>query len=129
MKVTDGGDGSADDGNTAGTNEMEDGTTGANQSETLRIAADEFDTDRWDSDGDGVSNLSESIVGTNPLVSNALKPVQASLELVQDKIFRISLQQSEGAQFYRVFENPHGITGFTGISSELILRPLILITV
>ena len=94
-------------------------TTGANQSETLLIAADEFDTDRWDSDGDGISNLSESIAGTNPQGSDALEPVQASLEFVQDKIFRISWQQSTVAQFYRVFENPDGTTGFTDISGEL----------
>jgi len=94
-------------------------TTGANQSETLQITADEFDTDRWDSDGDGVSNLSESISGTNPLSSDALEPVQANLEFVQDKTIRISWQPSEGADFYRVFENPDGITGFTEISGEL----------
>ena len=94
-------------------------TTGTTSSETLLIAADEFDTDRWDSDGDGVSNLSESIAGTNPLGNDALEPAQASLEFVQDKIFCISWQQSEGAEFYRVFENPDGITGFTDISGEL----------
>ena len=94
-------------------------TTGASPSETLQIVADEFDTDRWDTDGDGVSNLSESIAGTNPLGSDALEPVPASLELVQDKAFRISWQPSEGAEFYRVFENPDGLTGFTDISGEL----------
>ena len=94
-------------------------TTGTAPSETLQIAADEFDTDRWDNDGDGISNLSESIAGTNPLGNDALEPVQANLELVQDKIFRISWQPSEGAQFYRVLENPDGITGFTDISGEL----------
>ena len=94
-------------------------TTGANQSESLRITADEFDTDRWDSDGDGVSNLSESIAGTNPQGSDALEPVQATLELVQDKTFRISWQLSEGTQFYRVFENLDGISGFTDVSGNL----------
>jgi len=44
-------------------------TTSANQPESLQIAADEFDTDRWDSDGDGVNNLKEAVAGTNPLVA------------------------------------------------------------
>ena len=94
-------------------------TTGANQTESFQITADQFDTNRWDSDGDGVSNLSESIAGTNPLGNDALEPVQASLEFLQDKLFRISWQQSEGAEFYRIFESPDGISGFTDISGEL----------
>lgn len=41
-------------------------TTGAGISETYQITADQFDTERWDSDSDGVSNLNELIAGTNP---------------------------------------------------------------
>lgn len=93
--------------------------TGASPSESFQIAADEFDTDQWDSDGDGVSNLSESIAGTNPQGSDVMEPIQASLELVQDKTFRISWQRSEDAHFYRVFENLDGVSGFTDISGEL----------
>ncbi len=37
--------------------------TGATQSESLQITAMEFDTDRWESDGDGVSNLNELVAG------------------------------------------------------------------
>ena len=37
---------------------------------TFTITADQFDTDRWDSDSDEVSNLNELIAGTDPLVSN-----------------------------------------------------------
>ena len=51
--------------------------------------------------------------------SDALEPVEASLEIVQDKTFRISWQQSEDAEVYRVFENPDGISGFTDISGDL----------
>ncbi len=93
--------------------------TGTSVSETYQITANQFDTDRWDSDGDGQSNLSEAIAGTNPQSSDAFEPVQASLELVQDKTFRISWQQSEVVQFYRVFENPDGTSGFTDISGDL----------
>lgn len=33
------------------------------------IAADQFDTERWDNDGDGVSNLSELLNGDDPLLA------------------------------------------------------------
>jgi len=93
--------------------------TGSNSTESFQITTDQFDTSRWDSDGDGVSNLSEALAGTNPQSSDAFEPVQVSLELVQDKTFRISWRQSEVAEFYRVFENPDGISGFVDISGEL----------
>lgn len=47
------------------------------------------------------------------------KSVQVSLELVADKTFRISWQLSTAVQYYRVFENPDGISGFADISGEL----------
>ena len=56
---------------------------------------------------------------TNGLTDTTPEPVQASLELVADKTFRISWQLSSAAQFYRVFENPDGISGFVDISGEL----------
>lgn len=45
-------------------------TTGSASSSTFVIAADQFDTQRWDNDDDQVSNLDELIAGTDPLVSN-----------------------------------------------------------
>lgn len=41
--------------------------TGINASETYRISAGQFDTDRWDSNGDGVSNLASLLAAPAPV--------------------------------------------------------------
>ncbi len=38
--------------------------TGTNSSAAIEITADQFDIDKWDTDGDGASNISELIAGT-----------------------------------------------------------------
>ncbi len=45
--------------------------------------------------------------------------VLADLELIADKTFRLSWQAAEGAEFYRVMENPDGVSGFSQISGDL----------
>ena len=51
--------------------------------------------------------------------SSELQPVQASLEILPIKIFRLRWQPSAGAQFYRVLENPDGVSGYQLISNDL----------
>ena len=46
----------------------QDYTTGTGDYEFHTVTADQFDTQRWDDDGDGVSNLDELLAGTDPLV-------------------------------------------------------------
>ena len=38
------------------------------------VVADQFDSERWDSDGDGTSNLEELRVGRNPFIVDTTDP-------------------------------------------------------
>jgi len=52
--------------------------TGNNENQNFKVTADQFDTERWDRDLDGVSNLNELITGTDPLMA------ETQLEIVED---------------------------------------------
>lgn len=51
--------------------------SGTNESESYQVSAEQFSIEAWDRDNDGVSNLAESLAGTNPHVNeNALLDVR-----------------------------------------------------
>ena len=55
----------------------------------------------------------------DPVAAEMLLPVSASVELLPAKTFRIRWEPTGAADFYRVLENPDGVSGFTAISGEL----------
>ena len=85
----------------------------------IRIRAVDFNTQAFDSDMDGVSNLQELLAGTNPEGADLPEPVQATLEMVPEKTFRLQWNASQEAQFYRVLENPDGLSGYEQIGDDL----------
>lgn len=74
------------------------------------------------SSSDSESSANTSTMGDEQdftVDSDALESVQPTLELVADKTILFNWQPSTGAQFYRVLENPDGVSGFSQISEDL----------
>ncbi len=113
-------------------------TTGTSDSESIDITANQFDVKRWDADGDGVPNIEETAEPPTPVVAEPpstspditlsvpqsdpganLLPVQARVELVADKTFRIRWEPTAAADYYRVLENPDGVSGYSPVSDQL----------
>ena len=88
-------------------------------SDIVEVSADQFNTAEWDDDHDDVSNLDELKQGGNPQGNDAIEPVQASIELLPIKTFRISWNTTPNAQYYRVLENPDGVSDHTEIRGKL----------
>jgi len=51
--------------------------TGSNAAEMFSIAAEQFNSEQWDTDEDGVSNLEELSLGTDPLNADDINPEDA----------------------------------------------------
>lgn len=61
--------------------------TGSVESENYRVIASQFDTERWDTDNDGFSNLAEVRAGSNPFaVDTSLPPVSTGTVQVNFEI-------------------------------------------
>lgn len=75
------------------------------------------------SSGDSPSSTDVDEPNTEELGNNSVQlpsiPIQTRLQLARDKTFSISWQPSTDTQFYRVLENPDGLSGFTQISGNL----------
>jgi len=67
----------------------------------------------------GCSHSSETQTSNETSTQDLPQPVQIEFSLVQDKTFRINWQSSEGAEYYRVLENPDGLSGYTTIIEDL----------
>ena len=82
--------------------------TGFNDAESLQISADRFDTDRWDADGDGVSNLNELLVGDDPLVINSvLLDIRDSLRTDDQRLMFLIERDSESFETKIPDERPY----------------------
>lgn len=54
--------------------------TGSDATEAFQLTADQFNTEQFDDDGDGVSNLAELIAGTDPSIDeDSLLPIEDSV--------------------------------------------------
>lgn len=93
--------------------------TGSGDAQSFSVAANQFNTARFDSDADGVSNLDELLAGTNPSGVEPAQAVQPSFELVPTKIVRLTWPASDGADYFRVLVNRDGISGYEQVGDDI----------
>lgn len=66
--------------------------TGFNDAEIFQVTAEQFNTDRWDADDDGTSNIDELVNGSDPLINeDTLLPIQ---DLTPSLFFPTQLYES-----------------------------------
>jgi len=106
--------------------------TSSNAGETFLITTDQFDVDRFDDDGDGVSNLDELIAGTDPLVDeDSILEVLDFYALSTNVTTRLSVSKdfesrlSEDRPFFDTYEpnpetpsSPERISGSADIDAQ-----------
>ena len=66
--------------------------TGVNDSQSYQISADQLNVDQWDTDNDGISNLDESIAGTDPLLDESSTLQVVDSVMVSNDILSVSQQ-------------------------------------
>jgi len=82
--------------------------TGTNAAETVQVRADQFDTARWDTDADGVSNLVELLAGNNPLVDESLSlDIRESLGFDTQRTVSLISERSELFEVFIPDERPY----------------------
>ena len=96
---------------------------GINSNEVLDFTTVPYTFDEFNEDGGSANNYDELVAGTPPTgppePQGLPQPVQASIELVPDKTFRISWLRTTNVLYYRVLENADGVSGFVAISGDL----------
>lgn len=85
------------------------------------VSAEESESEVIDAPAQGQGADSPEQMEEIEVIAPVVTPeaVEASLELVPDKTFRLSWSLTDGADFYRVLENPDGVSGFTQVSTDL----------
>jgi len=81
----------------------------------LEILEEDYDTDSFDEDGDGVSNLDEVSNGSNPFdLEAALLSLNVGIKQLQ-----FSWSAVSNATHYKLMENPDGSSGFTQMGADI----------